>query len=265
MSYETLLYEESDHVAQVTVNRPEVLNALDSRTLAELGDVCEHVRSSTTIRALIVTGAGRAFCSGGDLKETSFSGVRMDVDALDPNDQWAAKILAIDKPTIAAVNGVAAGGGLALALACDIRIASDRARFSAIFARIAMPAMDGVAWLLPRVVGESRALELLYTAEIIDAQEADRIGLVSRVVEHDALLSEATDLARKIATNAPVAVQLSKSVVGRSRDKSYLEHLPLQWEAMEENLRLAAHDIAEGGLAFREKRPARFRGLEDGN
>lgn len=263
LPYETLLFEESDHVAFVTLNRPEVLNAMDSRMLAELADVGERINRTTTLRAAVFTGSGRAFCAGADLRETSFTGVRMDVGALDPNDQWAAKILAIKKPTIAAVNGVAAGGGLALALACDIRLASDRARFSAIFARIGMPALDGAAWLLTRAVGHATALELLYCADIIDAAEADRIGLVSRVVEHGKLMDETTALARRIASNAPVAVQLSKSVVNRALDKSYLEHLPLQWEAMEENLRLAQHDVAEGGRAFSERRDPRFRGLED--
>jgi enoyl-CoA hydratase/carnithine racemase len=263
MPYEKLLFEESDHVAVVTLNRPEVLNALDSGLLEELAEVGARIDRTKSIRAAIFTGAGRAFCAGGDLKETSFTGVRMDVDELDPTDQWAAKILAIEKPTIAAVNGVAAGGGLALALACDIRLASDRARFSAIFARIGMPALDGAAWLLNRAVGHAHALELLCTAEIIDAAEADRIGLVSRVVEHDRLLDEATGLASRIAANAPVAVQLSKSVVNRSLGESYLDHLPLQWEAMEENLRLARHDVAEGGRAFSERRTPRFRGLED--
>jgi len=148
-------------------------------------------------------------------------------------------------------------------LAGDIRLASDRARFSAIFARIGMPALDGAAWLLTRAVGHATALELLYSADIIDAAEADRIGLVSRVVEHGKLMDEATKLARRIASNAPIAVQLSKSVVNRALDKSYLEHLPFQWEAMEENLRLAQHDVAEGGLAFSERRDPRFRGLED--
>jgi enoyl-CoA hydratase/carnithine racemase len=263
MPYEMIVFEESDHVAFVTLNRPDVLNALDSRTLAELAEVGERIDGTTSIRAAVFTGAGRAFCAGGDLKETSFTGVRMDVDKLDPNDQWAAKILAIKKPTIAAVNGVAAGGGLALALACDIRLASDRARFSAIFARIGMPALDGAAWLLTRAVGHSKALELLYSAEIIDAAEADRIGLISRVVEHEKLMDEATELARRIASNAPVAVQLSKSVVNRAHELSYLEHLPFQWKAMEENLRLARHDVEEGGRAFGERREPRFRGLEE--
>jgi len=262
MSYETLLYDESDHVARVTLNRPDVLNALDSRMLAELAEVADRVDRSRSVRVVVFSGAGRAFCSGADLRESDLSRAESSPYAEDPSRHWAARILAIEKPTIAAVNGVAAGGGLALALACDIRIASDRARFSAIFARIGMPVLDGAAWLLTRAVGPSRAIELLSTAEIIDAAEADRIGLLSRVVEHEELETSVHALARKIAANAPVAVQLSKSVVHRSLDRSYLEHLPIQWEATAENLRQARHDVVEGGRAFQERRPPKFRGLE---
>ena len=263
MSYEALLYEESDHLAFVTLNRPDALNALDARLLDELGQVCEHVNRSPSVRVVLFSGAGRAFCSGGDLKQTSFARVGPTRGKQDPDAHWAGKILAIQKPSIAVVNGVAAGGGLALALACDIRLASDKARFSAIFARIGMPVLDGSGWLLSRAVGHSKALELLYTTEMVEAGEAARIGLVSRVVEHDRLMSEATELARKIAANAPVALQLTKRVVTQSLDKSFAEHLPDQWAAMDENRQLAPHDIAEGGRAFAERRPPQFRGEQE--
>lgn len=258
MPYRNLTYELTDHVATVTVNRPEVLNALDVPTLDELGEVCDRVNQDAAVRVVVVTGAGRAFCAGGDLKAVSFS--EGPTDSRVPAEHWAARLLAIRKPTVASVNGVAAGGGLSLALACDLRVASDRARFSAIFARIGMPVLDGMGWLLPRVVGEARALEMLFTAEMVQAADAERIGLVNRVVPHAELETETRALAARIAAGPPVALECSKQVVRDSADKTYLEHLPLQWAAMDRNLELARHDIAEGGRAFAEKREPHFRG-----
>ena len=139
------------------------------------------------------------------------------------------------KPTLAAVNGVAAGGGLSLALACDIRIASEKARFSAIFAKIGMSVLDGNGWLLPRAVGLSKALELFFTAEIIDAQEALRIGIVSYVVPHELVLDRALELAEQIAANPPVALQLTKNVVFDGLEKTFSQHLPTQWAAQQKN------------------------------
>jgi 2-(1,2-epoxy-1,2-dihydrophenyl)acetyl-CoA isomerase len=261
VSYEKLTYELEDHIAAVTLDRPEVLNALDQELLAELAQVCERVNEDPAVRAVIITGAGRAFCAGGDIKSVRFADQGGNTQQR-PEDHWAAKLLAIGKPTIAAVNGIAAGGGLSLALACDIRIASEKARFSAIFARIGMSVLDGAGWLLSRTVGQSRALEMLYTADKLDAAEALGIGLVSHVVPHEETLARARALAAKIAANPPVALQCSKQVVTESMDKNYLEHLPLQWAAMDRNLALARHDIEEGARAFAEKRDPRFRGLE---
>ena len=205
---------------------------------------------------------GRAFCAGGDVKAVRFT------DASDntqqrAEDHWAWQVLSVTKPTLAAVNGIAAGGGLSLALACDIRIASDLARFSAIFARIGMPVLDGAGWLLSRAVGESRALEMLYTADKLGAEEALRIGLVGHLVPHD-------ELASALRASWPGASRRTRRWrsrarrrwSGRPRTSSYLEHLPVQWAAMDRNLALARHDVEEGGRAFAEKREPRFRGLE---
>jgi 2-(1,2-epoxy-1,2-dihydrophenyl)acetyl-CoA isomerase len=259
---QTLIRETREHVATWTLNRPEALNALDGELLAELADACREVDADPGVRVVVITGAGRAFCSGGDVKGANFATGVASAELADPAEHWAGKLLAVRKPTLAAVNGVAAGGGLSLALACDVRIASERARFSAIFARIGMSVLDGAGWLLTRAVGHSKALELLYTAELIDAPEAQRIGIVSRVVAHEALLEQALELARRIAANPPVALQLSKRVVHAALGCSYLEHLPVQWAAQRENALLARHDIEEGTRAFREKRAPRFRGLE---
>lgn len=262
MSDPILIREMRDHVATWTLNRPAALNALDSELLDELGRACREVNEDPAVRVVVITGAGRAFCSGGDVKGMGFAEGIGSAALPDPAEHWAAKLLAVRKPTLAAVNGIAAGGGLSLALACDIAIASERARFSAIFARIGMSVLDGAAWLLARAVGHSRALELLFTAEIIDAREAERIGLVGRVVPHEQLLPDALALAERIAANPPVALSLSKRVVYDALPRTYLEHLPTQWAAQRENLELARHDVEEGVRAFREKRPPRFRGLE---
>jgi enoyl-CoA hydratase/carnithine racemase len=262
MAPSTLIRETRERIAVWTLNRPDALNALDAELLAELALACREIDADPGVRALIVTGAGRAFCSGGDVKGANFADGVASAALPDPAEHWAAKLLAVRKPTIAAINGIAAGGGLSLALACDIRIASERARFSAIFARIGMSVLDGAGWLLSRAVGHSKALELLYTAEIIDAPEAERIGLVGSVVPHEQLLERSFELARRIAANPPVALQLDKRVVYGSLDKTYLEHLPVQWAAQRENVELARHDVEEGTRAFREKRAPRFRGLE---
>ena len=262
MAYEKLIYQLEDHVATVTLNRPEVLNALDPSLLAELAKVCEQVDADPAVRVVVITGAGRAFCAGGDIKAVSFANQGGNAEQK-PEDHWAARLLALSKPSIAAVNGIAAGGGLSLALACDLRIASEQARFSAIFARIGMSVLDGAGWLLCRAIGQARALELLYTADKIDAAQAERIGLVNHVVPHEETLSRAQELAAKIAANPPVALQCSKQVVTAANNLSYLEHLPVQWAAMDRNLSLARHDIVEGARAFAEKREPRFRGLEE--
>ena len=262
MPYENVIYEKKDHISTITLNRPDVLNAQSAGLLADLATACIEVDADHDVRVAIITGAGRGFCSGGDLKQSNFAEGSGGNVLQNPADHWAAKLLSVRKPVIAAVNGVAAGGGLALTLGCDIRIASERARFSAIFAKIGMSVLDGAGWLLIRAVGLSKALELLFTAELIDAEEAERIGLVSYVVPHEQLLPRSLELARKIAANPPVALQLTKNVVYDALGKTLVESLPTQWAAQQKNLALARHDIQEGGMAFREKREARFRGLE---
>jgi 2-(1,2-epoxy-1,2-dihydrophenyl)acetyl-CoA isomerase len=229
MAWKNLIYEVDEHVATVTLNRPETLNAVNEGLHDELGQVCAQINADHAVRVALITGAGRGFCSGGDVREMRMAGGGVVAPILqNPAEHWLGRLLAVTKPTIAVINGVAAGGGLALALACDLRIASDRARFSAIFARIGMPVLDGCGGLLWRAVGLEKALEMLFTAEIIDAAEAGRIGLVGRVVPHDELMLRARELAGRIAAGPPVALQLTKSVVYDSLDKTFLEHLPTQ-------------------------------------
>lgn len=258
MEYKDYLVEKRGHVAIVTLNRPQVLNALTNEMLGTLREICRVLNEDEDVRVAVFTGAGRGFCSGIDLRLRGQG--RGQSPDLNPTNHWIAPLLALTKPTIAAVNGVAVGGGLAIALGCDIRIASETARLSAIFANIGLTVVDGIGSMLPRAVGLSKALELIYTAEIIDAREAERIGLVSRVVPPEQLMDRAMELAQRIAAGPPVALRLSKQIVYDSLHRSYLDGIPYQAYAGMLNSAIAGHDMEEGGKAFGEKRKPQFRG-----
>ncbi len=262
MEYKDLIVERNGHIMTVIFDRPHALNALSQEMLDSQAAVCEEINRDDEIRVVIFTGAGRGFCSGIDLKHTDMTNSRLERLEMKPEYSVVAKILNVDKPTIAAVNGPAVGGGLALALECDIRIASDRATMSAIYARIGMPVLDGLGDLLPRAVGLSRALEMLYTADILGADECERIGLVSRVVPHDRLMPAAYDLAEQIAFRPPVALRLSKNVVMAGPRHAYGKLMFHHAVAVAKNLSAASHDIAEGGRAFAEKREPQFKGRQ---
>jgi 2-(1,2-epoxy-1,2-dihydrophenyl)acetyl-CoA isomerase len=259
MEENELLVEQEDGVAVMTLNRPQALNALTMTLLEKLPREWARLDADPSVRVVVITGAGRGFCSGTDLRQTDMSKPRQ-LPSLDFSQQWIARLQALSKPTIAAVNGVAAGGGLGLALGCDIRIASDTARFAAIFANIGMSVIDGVGSTLARAVGYAKALELLYTAEIIDAKEAERIGLASYVYPAEEHMAKTLEFARRVASGPPVALAMSKFVVQNSLNKPYVEHLAFQNLGMLINQTFASHDIAEGGRAFREKRKPQFRG-----
>ena len=261
MHYVDLTFELKGTVAIMTMNRPQVLNALSPEMFVSLERAYQEINRNHDIRVAILTGAGRGFCSGIDLKTVNVGERARQEINLDPTDYWIAKLLAVTKPTIAAVNGVAVGGGMALTLACDIRIASDQARFSTRFAAIGAPALDGTGSLLPRAVGLSRALELIYTADMVDAERAERVGLVSSVVPHEQLLERSMELAERIAAGPPLAHQLSKYIVYNSLHRSFPDHMPFQQYSNLANATLAGHDLEEGALSFRERREPRFRGL----
>ena len=264
MEYKDLLYEKDGHVATVTFNRPERLNALSSDMLESIEAVCKEINEDDDVRVAVFTGADRAFCAGLDLKANSLTSREMRWLEVKPQHSNINKILDCDKPTIGAINGVALGGGFVMALQCDIRIASDRARMSPINAKVGMPVVDTVGELLPRAVGLSRALEWLYTADILDAEECERIGLVSRVVSHDRLMEDVYALANKIAMRPPVAVRLTKNVVMAQVRQSYADSMPLHAFAAAMNHKVAKHDIEEGMRAFHEKRAPVFKGLLKG-
>jgi 2-(1,2-epoxy-1,2-dihydrophenyl)acetyl-CoA isomerase len=215
MQYKDLILEKKDGIAILTLNRPQRLNALGVTLLDEFPAAIKEVDQDEEVRVLILTGAGEGFCSGADVKDilaTPFKrGKSSFEDYIRASAETLVPLLNLMKPTIAAINGMASGGGLALALMCDIRIASEKARFTTVFIRRALPGLtDIMSTLLPRIVGLARTLELAYTGDIISAQEADRIGLVNRVVPHKDLMKATGDLAAKLAEGPPIALALTK-------------------------------------------------------
>lgn len=264
MKYEAIIYEKKDWIATITLNRPARMNALGGSMGIELEQALEDSNSDDEVRALIITGAGRGFCAGADLttlgptadkvgkalvsRSPSAGGIRA----------FARQLQNFEKPTIAAVNGAAVGGGLSLALACDIRIASDRARFSQIFIRRGLVPDTGSTYLLPRVVGMARACEMVFTGDILDAEQAKEFGLVSRVVPHDELIGEARKLAGKIAAGPPLAMKFAK----RAIYKGAISDLDsaLEFEGYMQGLCFNTEDFREGVDAFLEKREPEFKG-----
>src|SRR5581483_8773657 len=207
----TLRYEVSEHIATVTLDRPEVKNALNRELYGRLEEAFREAHRDPEVRCVIVTGAGTAFCSGDDVREIMLA-PNAETPATRPREPKprptpaAMAVLECDTPVIAAVNGAAVGWGMDLTLFCDIRIASDQARFGELFIKRGLVSDVGGLWRLPQIVGPSKAAELLFTGDIIDAREAERIGLVSRVVAHDELMPAARELAAKIAANPPIAM-----------------------------------------------------------
>jgi (E)-benzylidenesuccinyl-CoA hydratase len=248
-----------DQVATVTLNRPEAMNALDPETEVELLDCWQRIRADDQIRVVILTGTGeRAFCTGADLKKTMPPPESYASLAFGKGDIDIASQLATEKPVICAINGYALGGGLELALACDIRITADHARFGLPEVRVGSIPGAGGTQRLPRTVGASDAMLLLLTGDHIDAAEALRLGIVSRVVPRADLLREAEAIAGRIAANAPLSVRAIKRLVQQGRS------LPLEVAIAQERLTWGAlrdtEDRIEGRRAFQEKRKPVYRG-----
>lgn len=256
--YHEIRYETEGHVGVITLNRPEARNALTWRTYAELA---EAVRASKT-RALVITGADPAFCSGDDVKQIMGGGETPPESVTttrDPKLTPAAEaLLFTDVPTVAAVNGAAVGWGMELALMCDLRVASERARFGELFVlRGLCTDVAGIA-RLAGAVGRERAAELLFTGEVIDAEEAGRIGLVSRVVPHEELLGNAMALAERIAANPPLAVRAIKRGLRQALDPDWRELG--EWVSLTLAGLFQTNDHREGVRSFLEKRPPVYTG-----
>jgi enoyl-CoA hydratase/carnithine racemase len=260
-----LNYEQNEHVVTLTMNEPERRNPLTGNTaVEEMLAAIARIEADRSVRAVILTGAGTAFSSGGNIRDMerhasgSVPGMEIRQDYRRGIQQLPLALFNLEVPVIAAVNGAAIGAGLDLACMCDIRIASEHAKFAESFVKLGIIPGDGGAWLLPRIIGLSRAAELTFTGQTIDAQQALEWNLVSRVVPHDALLPSAQDLARSIAANPPHAVRLAKRLL-REGMHCRLDTL-LEMSAAYQALSHQTADHREAVSAFIEKRSPAFNG-----
>jgi enoyl-CoA hydratase/carnithine racemase len=268
LDYKTVIYEREGNVAVMTLNRPEVKNAFDAQMQAEMDAVLGDVARDVDARVLIITGAGKAFCTGADVAYLMSIGQehKLHQTAMEEMIRGDGNILTtvikvrnLPKPVIAAVNGTAAGGGLALALACDLRLAADTARFNMIFTKRGVIPESGSTFTLPRLIGTARALELIFTADTVDAAEADRIGMVNHVYPAGQLMPRAKELAARIAQNSPLAMGFSKAAIYRGMVETDIA-AQMDYEAYVENVLFGTEDFQEGIKSFMEGRTAQFKG-----
>jgi enoyl-CoA hydratase/carnithine racemase len=263
VTVETLLVDRDAGIVTVTLNRPEKKNAINGRMWRELIEVFDEIEDSHDARVLVITGAGDGFCSGADLTDTDNAenvqgGVGGALRSMRLVGRAALRLHELAIPTIAAVNGVAAGAGCNLALGCDLVVASDHARFTEIFSKRGLSVDFGGSWILPRLIGLHRAKELVFLADIIDAAEAERIGLVNRVVAHAELARTANELARRLAALPPVQLSISKRLLNQSLSVSMAD--ALEFEDVAQVMNFQSEDTAEAVAAFVQKRPPRFTG-----
>ncbi len=260
-----LLVEKNEGVAIVTLNRPERLNAITGPMLDAFAKAIVELDRDREVRAIVITGAGRGFCAGLDLQDQasgqglgSGDGVGAVTQKFDLREAPPIVLNECDTPTICALNGGAAGYGMDLALGCDIRVASEHAKLAPAFTKRGVLPESGGTWLLPRIVGWSKAAEIMFTGETLNAEACLEAGLVSRVVAADDLLPAALELAGKIAANAPLAVQATKRMMRMGQNETFeanVHHVFLQLLPL-----FRSKDFKEGMMSFLEKRPPKFEG-----
>lgn len=268
MSYQTLLFETTGRIARLTLNRPERLNAFNETMLDEMLDVLEQVGRDPDLNVLVLTGAGRGFCSGVDTSGEFFLQPGRGEDAnggaafalsLYSQHRMIKALAGLPQVTIAAVNGVCVGGGgFGMAMACDMRIAAEDASFWMIPAKVGAIQDYGIPWFLTRLIGTAKTLELLLTGDRVSGPEAVEIGFVNRCVPNDRLATETDEMAAKIAAGAPFSTKLAKASVYRGLSLSLSDQLDT--EAVGNGLCTGMDDAREGFEAYAEKRPAEFRG-----
>ena len=267
MATQAVLFEKREHVAILILNRPERLNAIGEDLRNEVHAAVAEAHKDDDVRALIITGAGRGFCSGADLSAvrgadglpigpTGQNGLLDDMDWV---GRWAHLFFDFDKPLIAAVNGVAAGAGMSMALACDLRVGSEHARFKTVFIERNLSPDSGMSYFLPRIVGYARAADLVFTSRSVEAQEAYRLGLLDRLAPHETLMEEAVKLAHEISAWPPLALRTSKRVLQKNMTATLDD--ALRYEVVNLNFaRKAKNDARESFAAFVEKRRPTYTG-----
>lgn len=266
MAEQDVLYRKEDGIGIITLNRPDKLNALTEEMNLRIATLAEEVKNDDEVKAVILTGAGRAFCAGTDISggetparvaERRIQEINKRVSTFDPGSLWYLN--SVTKPTICAINGAAVGLGAEYTLHCDVRIASESARWGEVFVlRGLIPDTGAGTYLLPRIVGLSKALELVFSGEIIDAQEMLRIGLVSKVVPNDELLPAAMEMAKKLSRGAPLAIKLIKQLMYKGLARTPAEHI--EEERYYFQLTTQTEDNKEGIRSFLEKREPRWQG-----
>jgi enoyl-CoA hydratase/carnithine racemase len=257
-TYETLLVEQRQQITYATLNRPTALNALSFDLRRDLKQFFTDIQAARDIRLVILTGAGRAFCAGADIKEWHEpSSVTDDREARRQLSFWEA-MHRCEQPIIAAINGYALGGGCELAMCCDIRIASEQAQLGLTEVTLGIIPGGGGTQRLPRLIGRGKALELILTGKRIDAYEALRLGLVEEVVAHDHLMSTVETLGQTIISRAPLAVKYAKEAISRGLELPLEAGLKVESELY--TLLRSTEDRMEGARAFKEKRPPQFKG-----
>ena len=266
MPHPKVLLERRGRVALVTLNQADARNPLDDETVTEFLEVIDSINADMSLSCAVFTGAGPAFCAGGNVKDMRdgkglFSGTPAEMRRkyLHGIQRIPLAMHDLEVPAIAAVNGHAIGAGCDLAMMCDIRLASTRASFAESFLRVGLVSGDGGAWYLPRVVGLSRAFEMAFTGDPVDAEEAYRAGFVSRVVEPEALLDSAMELAGRIARQPPQALRMMKRLIRHGAESSLAQNLELS--AAMQSIAQSSSDQAEAVAAFLEKRPPLYKGL----
>ena len=263
MTYECLIYETKDKVATLTLNRPERMNALGGTLREDFYDALTRSIEDPEVRVIVITGAGRAFCSGGDVKAMNENREanrgRPVMEKVAPGrDRSVLLMRESPKPLIAAVNGAAAGAGMNLALGCDIRLASTAAKFSQAFVRRGLHPDWGGTYFLPRIVGMAKAAEMIFTGQIIDANEALRLGIVSSLHAPEQLMAATYELAAKIAAGPPIAIRLARRALYHNADADLKSSL--EFETFAQNICYETEDSREGIRAFVEKREPKFEG-----